>query len=388
MNAIHIQKKLIFIGNMCLLFCLLLVVSACGHKQPRVSTSQLYLVKVEDIHKTLYFTGTIQPLHTSTLTNSMDAVIETMHSHYGQTVKKGDTVFTLNSPELQKQYNETLTDYLKAKDNFTIVQSKFTGMEELWQAGLISKNTYLSEQSGLNTAKVTLMQATHKLSEMLEKMGEGNYENLSSLSFAQFNKVRRVLTSKHNLIYIKAPRDGVLLYPPKNEEKTAQLTVGATVKTGQVLALIGDLTGVRVEIDVPEVDIEQIKPGLQAVVRSVAFPKEAMQGELVSMNAQASTNNNSALSSFTAVVEVKQLSASQQAWMKVGMSASIELVISNPQKLAIPIAAIKKNGTQSMVQLQTGKGRFQAQVVVTGAALADKVLIESGLKEGDVILIE
>ncbi|WP_232220322.1 efflux RND transporter periplasmic adaptor subunit [Legionella tunisiensis] len=91
------------------------------------------------MQKTLYFSGTIQPLQESTLTSPMDAIVETMHYHYGQLVKKGDIVVTLNSTDLQRQYNDTLTEYLKAKDNFTVAKAKFIGTQELWDAGLLSK---------------------------------------------------------------------------------------------------------------------------------------------------------------------------------------------------------------------------------------------------------
>ena len=62
----------------------------------------------------------------------------------------------------------------------------------------------------MDTARVTLMQATRKLTEMLEKMDENNSQNLSALSLADFDKVRKILTSKHNLIRLKAPSDGVI----------------------------------------------------------------------------------------------------------------------------------------------------------------------------------
>ena len=109
-----------------MLFLILLtsLLIACGGsnalKKPAAKT---YVVHKETIHKVLFFTGTIQPLQEHTVTTPMDAIVETMHYHYGQAVKKGQVIFTLNSAELQKQYNDTLTDYLKAKDSFSIAQA-------------------------------------------------------------------------------------------------------------------------------------------------------------------------------------------------------------------------------------------------------------------------
>ncbi|CEK09187.1 efflux RND transporter periplasmic adaptor subunit [Legionella hackeliae] len=376
------KSKLIVV--MYVLFASLLV--ACGNKEAPKKALQTYVVKPEPVHKTLFFTGTISPLHESAITSPMDAVVETMHYHYGQFVKKGDVVMTLNSNELQRQYNETLTDYLKAKDNYTIAKAKFTGTQELWDAGLLSKNNFLSEKSSLATAQMTLMQATRKLTEMLEKMDDGSTQNLSSLNIAEFDKVRQALTTNHHLIRLKAPSAGVLLYPPKSsDDKSGKLNVGAAVKSNQVIALVGDLTGVSVEIDIPEVDIDKIHTGMPAVVTGVALGKQALQGQVVAVNAQATNSGNGGLPSFSAVIEVKNLSEAQRPWIKVGMSASIAIDINSQNQLLVPIAAVKQQKGNSIVTVKTNDGSMSTRVVSTGASLADKVIIASGLKPGDVV---
>lgn len=362
--------------------------TACGGSSHPKKGNIVYEVQSETIHKTLFFTGTIQPLRENTITNPMDGTIDAMNYHYGQKIKKGDVIFTLNSGDLQKQYSDTLTEYLKAKDNYAIAKSKFSGTEDLWQSGLMSKNNFLSEKSNLTSSRVTLMQASQKLSEILEKMGDTNHPKLSTLSFEEFDKVRLALTSKHNLIYLRAMEDGVLLYPPKTtEDKSSRLSVGAAVKTGQVLGLIGDLNGISVEIDVPEVDIDKIKTGMAATIHSVAYPKDELKGELVAVNAQASATNNSALPSFTAIVVVKNLTPAQQAWVKVGMSASIEVHVENSDKITVPIAAVKHVKGKSVVQIED-HGKVTSRAVITGAAQADKVVIDSGLNVGEKIMLE
>lgn len=177
----------------------------------------------------------------------------------------------------------------------------------------------------------------------------------------------------------------MLLYPPKaGEDKSVRVTVGSTVKPGQVIGLIGDLSGIRIEIDVPEIDITQIKAGMEAIVTGVAFGKYQLKGELVAVNAQATNNNG--LPFFTAVVEVKELTPEQQQWIKVGMSSSIELRVDSGKQLIIPIDAIKREKGQSLVRLKTKSGSIEKRVITTGAAQADSVVVETGLKAGDVVV--
>lgn len=370
--------------------CVALIFTSCGgQEKQKTATLNTYEIKPRPLHKTLHFTGTIQPLHESTLTSPMEAVVESMNFHYGQMVKKGDVVLTLNSNELQKQYNDTLTDYLKAKDSYTIAKAKFAGTQDLWESGLLSKNNYLSEKSSIDTARVTLMQATRKLTEMLEKMDENNTQKFSSLSLADFDKVRKILTSNHNIIRLKAPSDGVMLYPPKSgEDKTTRITVGSSVKSGQVIAVVGNLNGISVEIDVPEIDIDKIRPGMVATISGIAFGKHQLKGLLVAVNAQASNTSTGGLPSFTAVVEVKTLTAEEQPWIKVGMSAAIELNVDSDNQLLVPIAAVTREKGNSIVTIQLAQGTVKKQIITTGAAQADSVVVETGLKSGDVVVYD
>ncbi|MBA2710620.1 MAG: efflux RND transporter periplasmic adaptor subunit [Tatlockia sp.] len=360
--------------------CLL---KGCGSQVKTKNLQKTYEIKSEAVHKKLFFTGTIQPLHESTMAAPMNAVVETMRFHYGQQVKKDEVVFVLNSSELQKLYNETLTEYLKAKDNYAIAQAKFTGTEDLWNSGLLSKNNFLSEKSSLATARVALMQAKSKLNEMMANM-DGKAQTLTTLNIAEFDKVRKALAGNHNTIQLKAPGDGVLLYPPKSSDKSSKINVGSALKSGQVLALVGDLTGISVEIDIPEVDIDKIHTGMHAKVTGIALGKQILEGMVVAVNGQAS-NTGGALPSFNAVVEVKALNELQRSWVKVGMSASIEIAVDSNEQLLIPIAALKQEKGKTLVRLKDKNGALKSRVVTTGGAQADKVIIASGLRAGDVV---
>jgi HlyD family secretion protein len=365
-----------------------LVCVSCDRSSHQNTTQKTYTLHATPLHKSLYFTGTLQPLSETTLISPADAILESMHYQYGQRVTKDAVILTLNSAQLQQQYNETLTDYLKAKDSYRIAKAKFSGTSDLWEAGLIPKNTYLSEKSNLNTGQVTLMQATRKLSEMLKKMGDVSDEPLTSLSFSEFDKVRLALTGQHNLIRLSAQNDGILLYPPKSgDDKNQRLQVGVAVKAGQALALVGDLRGIRVEIDIPEVDIIDIKQGMPATIKGLAFGDEPLHGQLAFVNAQASMTNGAGLPSFSAVVEVKTLTPSQQKLVKVGMSASVELTATSINKLMIPISAVEQRAGQSFVKKRDASGKISLHRVVTDEVHEDQVVIKSGLAEGDVIVL-
>ncbi len=57
-------------------------------------------------------------------------------------------------------------------------------------------------------------------------------------------------------------------------------------------------------------------------------------------------------------------------------------------QLLIPISAVKREKGSSIVQVQLAKGKVEKRMITTGAAQADSVVVESGLKSGDVVVYD
>lgn len=379
------MRIFVYGASIAALLCLL---SGCDDTAKKTTAkTETIRVQRQALHKTLHFPGTVQPLQENSIISPFDAVIEAMPADYGEALEKHALAFTLTSSELQKQYNDSLTEYLKSKDSYTIATSKFQGAQELWDAGLISKNSYTSEQSTLNNARISLLQNQKKFSDLLEKMGH-NPDEWGALNLTEFDKVRQALSGNNNQIQIYSPHVGILLYPPKSgEDKNARLRVGSVVKAGQVLGLIGDLNGIRVEIEVPEIDIDKIFRGMKAKISGAALGQEAIDGELIAVNGQAAPTSGNNLPVFSAVVVAKHLTTEQKKRVRVGMSANVELALDSYRQLVIPINAVQFDNGKSVVQVLSKKGEPQSRIIQTGAAMQDKVAILSGLKEGEEIVI-
>ena len=361
----------------------------CGDHKVVKNKFISHSICAQDLHQSLYFTGIIQPIKETAMTCPIEAVIETIYLNYGQLVEKGDAVLALNSRALEKQYNETFTDYLKAKDNFDIAQARFNGTQELWDAGLISKNNYVSEKSSLSTIRINLIQSNKKLTEIREQLDDGASQDLSALNIAQFNQVQDELNSHHNVILLKAPVAGILLYPPKaSTDKSSRMAVAVNAKAGQVIALIGDVSGIHVEIDIPETDINKIHVGMPALITGAALGKRILKGKIISINTQAISGVAGTSPFFNATVEVRDLSAKQRAVIKIGISVSIELLYDQEKQLLIPIKAIAHVEGKKKVTVQKVDGSLDLREVVTGAATADQVVIERGLKVGERIVYD
>jgi len=355
--------------------------------QPSVSKKSVisYVVHPRTLHQSLYFTGTIQPIQETALTCPVESIVEKIHFNYGQLVTKDDIIMTLHSNALEKQYNEAFTDYLKTKDNFTMTNARFNGTQELWDTGLISKNNYLSEQSSLHAAHIALLQSTMTLMEMREKIGD--HQDLSTLNIDQFNKIQQALHRPHNLIRLKAPVSGVLLYSLKAAaDKASRIQVATSVKAGDVLAIIGDVTGVRIDIDIPETDIDKVQVGMPAHITGIALGKLLLKGTIVHINTQATTGGMGNTVYFNTSVEVRDLTLAEIKAIKIGVNATIELICDRKNQLLIPIKYITQMDERKVVTVLNTDGSLDKRSVMTGTATADKVCIEQGLKSGDRVI--
>lgn len=372
----------------CTVFLLSIVclLTGCSADKPKQNhQTQTWKVSPQALQKSLFYTGNVAPLKEAALITPTDATVASMPFHYGEIVPQGKDVTLLDSNELQKTFNNTLTDYLKAKDNYNVLKIKFSGTQDLWESGLIAKNNYLGEKSSLNTAHIAFMQAAQALETLLANTGNTDIKDLTALNLTDFEQVKRVLNRNHKQFSIKAPFRGILLYPPKSlDNKEDNISIGSTLKSGQVLGLIGDISGIKVEINVPETDIDKVHVGMPAMITGIALGYERLQGKVILVNSQAFVSNNG-LPIFHAVVAVKSLTPAQQNLIRVGMSANIELLYQKDQQLMIPIAAVhQKNGTTSVTIINEA-GQRQERPITTGSAQADRVVILSGLKPGEVI---
>ena len=122
-----------------LLSLLSLCLANCHHKttkpKSRQKTQKIFVVKEAALKSSLYFSGVVAPLHTTTVTTPIEGFIHKKYYAFGEKIKKGSPLFVIDASASSKNYSKTLTAYLKAKDQFTIEKNKFSGTQQLWKDG-------------------------------------------------------------------------------------------------------------------------------------------------------------------------------------------------------------------------------------------------------------
>ncbi len=247
----------------------------------------------------------------------------------GQPIQRGQPLFTLYSPDLINAQNEYLLA-LKTRDQMQ--QSTIADARERADA--------------LIAAARQRLVAWDLPVEDLQKLDE----------------TRRA----SDAVVFHAPVSGFVV------EKVA--VKGLHVMPGQSLYKVSDISVVWVEANVYESELAAIKVGDAATVTVDAYPGESFTGRVVYIYPY--------LDDKTRTNRVRLQLTNRGGRLKPGMYANVELRSRGRSGLVVPTNAVLDSGTEQVVFIAQGEGRFQPQKVTIGRRLGDSTEILNGLKEG------
>lgn len=379
------------------LLCLILCLVGCHDKHSKTQTrSHVVVAKQEIPTKHLYFSGTIQPLKTVSVFSPVDGRIQALSYVYGQNIKKGSQLVVINSLKLIEDFRQAVTSYLSKKASYLNQSQTFAGTKVLYKAGVIDKQEYQNERNQYENSVIDFFQQQYQLQKVLSVAGV-KPELIQTLKISDTNKVKALFAKRLNYVKIIAPTTGVALFPlPQASSADAddasnsdKISVGSKVREGQLLLSIGDLSGLSIDMDVSEVNINNIHQDMHAYVTGDAFPGIKLTGHVSYVASQAQPNNSIANSSsvFRARVTVPNISAAQLNTVHVGMTAKVAIEVTGEPRVLLPINAVFKKGMQSFVTIVDAQGIQQDIAVKTGDTTPTQVVILSGIKSGQKVLV-
>lgn len=369
-----------------LILTLFILNQACSDRQ-KTKTDTLVSVQLHADSQTLFYSGIIQPLHQRVVTNPAEGVIIDMPFQYGQAVKSGQLLFVISSTKFLTDYKTALMQYVKTKSEMNTMQTQLNEAKFLHKNQLISDDDFKMKQSGYYAARLALLQAKDTLENLLHQLNI-NDVNLYNLTIANIDKINQALHPQSNRdnLRIVSPVDGIVLAPNKSSEESKQTMQGDAVKQGDVLALIGDMQGITVQVKVNELIVNQLHAGQTVKITGIAFP-DMLTGKITRVDKQGEIANGG-LPTFNVDIAVYSLTHEQQKNIHVGMSAKIEMTLQEDSHLTVPLAAVNEKDGLAFVNLWDEKLKTARKISVqTGKTTLDSVVILAGLKEGDKIVL-
>lgn len=184
---------------------------------------------------------------------------------------------------------------------------------------------------------------------------------------------------------IRAPFDGVFStdFASQKTNVLASYPVGASVKQGDLFGSVTSFDMMTLPIQVDELDLMNIKPGLKAEVTVDAVSGRRFEGEVTQVSTVGTTTNG--VTYYDAIVSVPN----KDGLLKYGMTATAEILIQDRQNvLTLPVEALRISRGGVTVTVKKPDGTLQENVQVQiGARSKTAVEITSGLSEGDEVVV-
>ncbi len=295
----------------------------------------------ESIAEQLEALGTARANESVDITAKNSNLVTAIHFRDGQTVKRGDLLVELDSAAVR-------ADLAVAQAALTDSQSQYDRSRELLAKQLVSKSQF----------------------EQLEAALKGNEARLAAA------RARR--------------EDTVIRAPFSGRVGLRRVSVGSLVSPGTVIATLDDTSTIKLDFRVPENLLGGLRPGLQLVARSPAFPARTFEGKIATIDSRVDEATRS--------VTVRALLPNPEGVLKPGMFLTVQLEQDRRNAVVIPEEALVPetdkqyvfvvvDGVASKREVTIGRRTPGSVEIVAGVAAGERVVTEGtqSIRDGAVV---
>lgn len=156
------------------------------------------------------------------------------------------------------------------------------------------------------------------------------------------------------------------------------------------LAVIFDLSGLKLTINVSELDISQLQPGQEVEITAEALPDQVFYGVVDAVSINGTTTKGFTTYPVTIVLE-------EFGDLNPGMNVSAKVIIfQETNALCIPVSAVNSDGTILVAapgalsedgSTVIDPSKAERRTVTLGSGDQEYVSVTEGLEEGEVVLV-
>ena len=272
--------------------------------------------------------GTVRPKLSAVIEAKVSGRIEQMLVVPGQLVKAGDRLVQLDAHEIQSRLDQTSAARQQA-------ESDLKRATDLIQQKILSQSEFDNAQSKFRIAAAAEAEAKTML----------------------------------DYTVILAPFDGVIT------RKLAD--VGDLAAPGKSLLQMENPDTLRLEADVPEALISNVKLGDKLAVRIAAVASE-IEGTVAEMSPTADPNSRTYL---------VKLDLPGATGLRSGQFGRVSVPIGEASAIRVPASSVVQRGQMELVFVVVGN-HAQLRLVKIGTRVGDEVEVVSGLNSGEQVVTE
>jgi HlyD family secretion protein len=328
----------------------------------------------------------------------------------GKPVKKGDIVVAFDPVQQEQNYIERETSIRTAQSQIDDTKAAQKIIVEADAMNLMTSE-YNVERAKLEASKAEILSDIDGAKDRLDVgVAEGalkqahttitsraisNDADLERLGQVKDKTVRDTNQAKTylSMMEIRAPIDGIVNILPNFRsggsfgQAPPAFKEGDQVWTGAQIAEIPDLSEMRIELKMEEVDRGKLQLGQNIKIRVDAIPEKEFTAALNWISPIAALIYKGGGASdkyFPAQATLKNLDAR----LRPGMSATAEIVIErDPRVLLIPARASFTHNGKPAVYVAHGQ-QFLIREITVGKRNEEDIVVTSGLKEGELVTLE
>ena len=302
-----------------------------------------------------------------------------------------------------EEYREGLfkKDLRTAESNVTATTERLQATENtlaygerMFRKGYITPQQLEAQKSAvarakldLGTAEISLDVLTKftkpKMTTELESVRDSAEARLESERAAlELEKIKlERLESELLKCTIKAPQDGLVIYAnSRSRDRETEIKEGTSVKERQVILQLPDLTKMRADVEVHESKVDEISPGMPAIVRVQDLK---FSGVVTSVANRPESNWFSTAKKYVVGVRIDGKSEA----LRPGFTAEATIIVADLQDvIAVPVAAVIEDSEEFVCAVKQGEG-FEQRVVTLGKSDDRFVEIVQGLEEGELVFL-
>ena len=322
-----------------LLSCLCLLPAACGRDAAStdaggaapVAAVTTQVAAMQPWNDTISALGTVKARESVSITAKVSETVERVHFESGDEVAANAPLITLSGNQQQASLRAAEAEAREA--------------EQQYRRGSELVGQQLIARSMVDTQRATRDATAARVAQMRADIGDRS---------------------------IRAPFAGVL--------GMREVSPGALVTPGTVIATLDDISRVHVDFAVPEVHLAHLAQGQALAGTSVAWPGVTFEGEVSSIDARVDP--------ATRAVIVRGDFPNQERKLRPGMLLQVQLSRPQRQALVLPEIAVVQVGRDTFVWRVKGDGTVERVPIQVGERRAGQVEVLRGLDAGDRIVVD
>jgi len=333
-------------------------------QDPQVTAVKIEVVKRSSPENRLTLPGTALADQQTPLYARINGYLKSFAFDIGDSVKKGQLVAEIDSPEVDQQLRQAVATQGVAKAALVQAQANqelARVASERW-AALVKERAVSQQEADEKRLTLAAREADVEASRAMIKAQEANVKRLEELqSFKQ----------------ILAPFDGVIT--ARNVEIGTLVSEGSGAAARELFRMV-QLQNLRFHVPVPEGFVPSIHIGLEATLTFDAHPGKTFAGKV------SRTSNAVDVASRTMLVEVRV--PNPDGVLLPGMYAQVTFALQQASPaLLMPSNAllVRPEGTLAAV---VGKDRIvRYKKIQVGRDYGTRIEVISGLEENDQVMV-